>query len=461
MANRSDKAQTGHGTERGTVFMVVGDPPARTTFEQAATTRKPIKDYALASHTRDYQAKGWPSDKHPVPPHVQAALWCPSRPHVWEVASWFGVPEARVSVWSAGSKRRDTFLEAADYLNHRKQVEEQGKRWKAIYSDEEIVASFDYRAELDALHERQDERSGEPLTLRQAKDALAAGEMSLREALRKRPALAEHKRSLQLCRLQGLCNAPKPRMRLNYYMQCANFATGRTAAQALAMAHAPELPEKEAYYLLTPERPDDLADYDGQPTVVWSSLTLSDAVERFGAATVLSILRCVPGEGDDDSPFVNKANIFIGEDYYQVFLAQVTRLLLNKDPSFYLHPDDERAYHSFRGGYADHPQLSSPVTTDAKREVPYMTFFTVDPMDFVLAVQEGFTVPGEPWERMQMICRLPERHARIAADMSLAADSRRRALAHAMEPLQDAAVAALPPAPKVLDNEEIEQLLIG
>ncbi len=130
-------------------------PGATPMITQAAIddglSHRSIKRWAYIWHDKDMiHDDGEGTDVgHHKHRHAHIVLQCASNVELSAIAKWFSVPENFIDV----PKGRGAFLDCVEYLTHESEKEQ--AKGKHLYSDDEVHANFDFRAELIVRNERR------------------------------------------------------------------------------------------------------------------------------------------------------------------------------------------------------------------------------------------------------------------------------------------------------------------
>jgi len=114
---------------------------------KACVAHKSITSYAYIRHDKDVYTTDDEKNGHkagtPKPPHYHIIIKCDNAIELGTIAKWLGIPPQYVEI----PKGRGAFLDCVQYLTHESEKEQ--VLGKYLYSDSEITANFDFRAELN------------------------------------------------------------------------------------------------------------------------------------------------------------------------------------------------------------------------------------------------------------------------------------------------------------------------
>ncbi|MCM1166726.1 MAG: replication protein [Lachnospiraceae bacterium] len=260
---------------------------------EAALKHKSIKRHAYALHNKDSHIQEDVDmalkrrEENPdtivpelgavKPPHWHVVLQCRDAVEVETIAKWFDIPAQYIDI----PKGRGSFLDCVRYLTH--EDEKQQALGKYRYPDEEIIANFDFRAELDKC------QKGKTSKREEIRLAVSHG-LTIRQLCSTDEGILNYlsdKTALDNARAVFLANAPLPLYRLNFYVE------GKGGIGKGLMSHA--IAHLFVSVLGLPEDIDDedliceiggkgvsFDKYDGQPIIIWNDKRAGDFVGEFG-----------------------------------------------------------------------------------------------------------------------------------------------------------------------------------
>lgn len=268
----------------------------------ALMSHRTIKRWAYILHDKDlYSALDEEQNPEHVagkvkPAHWHIALDCPTNAvEIGVIAKWFGIAENFVET----AKGAGAFLDCVQYLIHEK--EKQQMLGKRLYSDEEVKANFDFRAELDKRAESK-ARYGRDLSLKERlrTEVLLHG-MSLRQVIEKYP--LEYQQDfayLERCRIRYISKiAPMPRRRINYYIEGSGGIGKGLISRALAKALVDRdglLRDDEIFFEVGANN-TSFEGYDGQPVLIWNDCRASTLLTKLdGRENVFNVFDPYPAD---------------------------------------------------------------------------------------------------------------------------------------------------------------------
>lgn len=252
-----------------------------------ALAHRTIKRWAYIAHDKDvYSAldeeynpehkKGDVKGKHW---HIAIEMGT-NAVEVGVIAKWLGIPDNFVNV----AKGAGAFLDCVAYLTH--EDNKQRELGKYRYADDEVVANFDFRAELDKRMERK-LKYGKDLSDKDAirNEVLYKG-MTLKQVRDKYPLLYQDDMSyLQKCRLEYISKIAKmPRARINYYIE-GNGGIGKgiiSKALARVLIDRDNTMADDEIYFEVGENKVSFENYDGQPVIIWNDCRAFTLLQKLG-----------------------------------------------------------------------------------------------------------------------------------------------------------------------------------
>ena len=251
-------------------------------IERVVLRYKSITRWAYICHDADvYSIK----DEEANPDHKQGDV----KPKHWHVviegknavevdtvAKWFGIPAQFIDVPKGG---RRAFLDCVEYLTHENQKQQQ--QGKTLYSDDKVVANFEWREMLD----KRKVGSSEDYTRRELlRLKVMHGELTLRDIKEQFPLdfLADEAK-LKSARETYITDfAPMPTSRVNYYLT-GNGGDGKgLASRAVARSLFPEIERDEELFFVVGSEKVTFDGYDGQPVIIWDDFRAIDLLEACG-----------------------------------------------------------------------------------------------------------------------------------------------------------------------------------
>lgn len=249
-----------------------------------AMQHRTIKQYAYICHDADvYSEKDELDDKNKHEGDVKPRHWhlvCRSDKaiEVDTLARWLGIPPQYIDV----PKGHGAFLDCVAYLTH--EDEAQQAQGKTLYPDECVRANFDFRSAIDERR-RKAKKYGKDLTPKEEIRMRVAEEgVSLLQIMDEdmNAYIADEER-LRKCRTIYLQHrAPRPSVRLNYYV-CGNGGEGKSFfSRAVARALFPNLTRDEEIFFVVGANNVAFEGYDGQPVVIWDDCRAYELLKLCG-----------------------------------------------------------------------------------------------------------------------------------------------------------------------------------
>ena len=238
---------------------------------------KMIEKWAYVKHDKDVNEDGTPKEAHW---HVVIKLVRENE--LQNVAKWFEVKDQYVEV----KKGYGAFLDCCEYLTH--ESPEQQAKGKYRYPDEEINASFNFRAELNEKTIKRLKKAPKYSADNWCYDILMSGKR-LYDCLMEDPTLySKNISKLVQCRRDYLCRQKPPTSRINIYISgAAGFGKGlasRAIARQIARTYAddPDAPD-DVLFFETGGANVTFDGYDGQPVIIWNDCRSSDLFKKLNS----------------------------------------------------------------------------------------------------------------------------------------------------------------------------------
>ena len=257
--------------------------------------RRSIKQYAYAWHDKDViideGEAGGSAASEQKPNHVHIVLNCPSQVDVASIAKWFGVPENFVDV----PKGRGAFLDCVEYLTHESEKEQ--AKGKHRYDDSEVIANFDFRAELTVRAQRQAKYGHSAANRMSDADEMKLHVLqdgwTMKRCEEEDPLTYTKVRSfLPALRLDFLQKQPPCPFRMNIYVD----GDGGLGKGALCEYIAEKMfPNTEKPYFAVGNDPRVAFDgYDGEPVIIWDDWRAAQFITTFGRGGTFNIFDTHP-----------------------------------------------------------------------------------------------------------------------------------------------------------------------
>lgn len=356
-----------------------------------ALKHKTIKKWAYVLHDKDVylekDEKENPEHKAgmPKPAHYHIVIWTGSNNMDIEViAKWFGVATNFVEI----KKGRGAFLDCVEYLTH--EAEKQQDLGKYRYNDKEVVANFDFRAELDARMATRLKYGGDLSIKEQFRyDVLVSGKTLVECQLENPLAYSDDMATLKKLRLEYLYNQTPPTTRINYYISGRGGVGKGLASRALARSLFPDLKNDDEIFFIIGAENATFEGYDGQPVIIWDDMRAFDLLKLLGGrGNVFNVLDTHPVKKRQNVKFgsinlINKVNIINSVQSYSEFL------------------DGLAGEYTARNG----EKMSSEDKNQSYRRIPFI--INLHEEDFDLLVNKGFIENSsnfEEFEQYKNIC---------------------------------------------------------
>lgn len=212
------------------------------------------------------------------PAHYHIVIYYDNGVTIKNVAERFGLAENIVQTIKSSKKGdRYSFIQCVEYLTHERERE------KYRYSDSEVHANFDFRAEIDKFHQRR-ERGIECKTLKEDMRIAVGYEGKTMSECRNENPLGYVNDISQLGKLRNdyISNAEQPALRINIYI-CGESGSGKSLlSRALARQLCPEIQEDNDVFFSVGAEKSLYEGYDGQPVLIWDDRRAYEMVNSLG-----------------------------------------------------------------------------------------------------------------------------------------------------------------------------------
>lgn len=326
-----------------------------------ALSHRTIKRWAYIFHDKDIwtEEDELENPKHKAGEHKDdhwhiAIEMKSNMTEVSTIAKWFNLPENLIDI----GKGRGAFLDIVEYITHENPKEcgpiEEGGHGKHRYEDEEMYASFDFRAELN---KRAADRLkfGQDLDKKQQQryEVLYNGK-SLLQCQSDDPILyMEDYKELKNLRMQYLSQLPPPPLRLNFYVQGRGGVGKGLMCRALARSLCPELSDDSEIFFEVGAPGAAFEGYDGQPIIIWNDRRHSTLLKELkGRENVFNVFDTHPTRQKQNIKFgsvalCNRVNIVNSVEPYTEFLDGFVGKFKNENGDWEQEEDKGQSYRRF------------------------------------------------------------------------------------------------------------------
>lgn len=286
---------------------------------------KSIKQYAYILHDKDIHTaedeKNGYKGGEPKAPHYHIILKCDSAIELETIAKWLGIPAQYIDV----PKGQGAFLDCVQYLTHESDKEQ--AKGKYLYSDNEVVANFDFRK---AINEREEKKLkyGKDLTRNQEifHSVLYEGK-TIRQIIDEDSIFyMEHHKKLDEYRMMYIQKSDPPTTRLNFYV-CGSGGAGKDLlCRALARSLFPDLKNDDDIFFEVGSEKTTFEGYDGQPVIIWSDCRAYELMQKLGTrGNVFRVFDTHPTKARQNIKYgsinlINQVNIVNSVQPYKEFL---------------------------------------------------------------------------------------------------------------------------------------------
>lgn len=288
-------------------------------IKAVVSSYKTIKRYAYIKHDKDVGDDGVIKK-----PHFHIVLQFEQLMPNTTIAKWLGIAPNFVDV----PKGRDSFIQCVQYLTHESAAQQ--KLGKYLYSDDEVIANFNFREDLDNYKNNEVQQIFKGTSKK----------IKLRLEIRKGfwfPELSEEdyesdKKNILIARQEYInLYAPLPKSRTNYYLSGPSGIGKSLYSRALAKALIdPEnlLKDNEVFYEIGDNKVM-FQEYQGQPVIIWDDCRGLGLIEAFKTPEkIFKLFDPVPSNRLENKKFgsvrlINTINIVNGIDNFEVFASEI------------------------------------------------------------------------------------------------------------------------------------------
>lgn len=243
---------------------------------------KSIKQYAYIKHDKDIQQeddeeKGYKKGD-PVGVHWQGVFRTKPALPVETIARWLGIPANQIQV----PKGQGAFLDCVEYLTHESDKEQ--AKGKHHYTDEEVIANFDFRKELSQRVENRLKYGGDlTATQRMFWDILYDGK-TIREVISENKILyMENFKKVDGYRLKHILQCDPPNTRINFYVSGKGGTGKGLLSRAIARSLYPNLKSDDDIFFTVGDGKATFEGYDGQPVIIWNDCRSIELFQILGS----------------------------------------------------------------------------------------------------------------------------------------------------------------------------------
>ena len=324
-------------------------------IKAALLSHKTIKRWAYACHDKDvYSALDEEQDPNHIQGNVKPRHWhiCiemgSNQAEVSTIAKWFGIKDNYVEI----AKGQGAFLDCVQYLTH--EGEKQQQLGKRLYEDEEIVANFNFRAELDKRAENR-LKYGKDLNVKEQQryNVLYNGKTLLQCQQEDAVLYMEDYKELKKLRMEFLMQLPPPPIRINYYVYGKGGSGKGLISRALARSLCPDLKDDSEIFFEVGAPGAAFEGYDGQPVIIWNDRRHSTLLKELkGRENVFNVFDTHPTRQKQNIKFgsvalCNKVNIVNSVETYTEFLDGFVARHKNENGEWEREEDKGQSYRRF------------------------------------------------------------------------------------------------------------------
>ena len=316
-----------------------------------ALAHKTINRWAYVAHTKDvYSEKDFINDSSKIegqkkPKHWHIVIEMKVQAEIDTIAKWFRILPNYVEV----AKGHGAFLDCVEYLTHENPKQQELGKHK--YDDEEVIANFKFREELDKRQERK-LRYGKDLTDKDDMrlDVLMNGK-TLIQCQAENPLLySDDMDKLKKLRLQYIANMQPPKTRINYYISGRGGLGKGLCSRALARSLFPDIENDDELFFIVGNGNATFEGYDGQPVIIWDDCRAFDLLSLLGSrGNVFNVLDTHPVKKRQNIKYgsinlCNTINIINSVQSYVEFLDGLAGEYKTKDGEVVKAEDKGQAY---------------------------------------------------------------------------------------------------------------------
>jgi hypothetical protein len=311
---------------------------------------KTIKEYAYIKHDKDVCTKEDEVNGHKIgdvkPTHWHLIIKCDRAVELETIAKWLGIPPQYVEVPGGVG----AFLDCVKYLTH--EDEKQQKLGKYFYSDDEVIANFDFREALAKRDEQRLRYNGHDLSVKdQMRYDVHYNGKTLRECQIEDP-INFNRDVFTLRKYRGeylTYIAQMPNYRINFYIDGKGGIGKGTCSKLLAKVLFPNI---ENPYFEVGGSGVPFQTYDGEPVLIWNDRRASSFIGDFGRDETFDMFDPIPSPAAHDVKYgqtrlINPINIINGIESYEDFLNGLAGEYTDKQGTFHESEDKGQSYRRF------------------------------------------------------------------------------------------------------------------
>lgn len=290
----------------------------------------------------------WKKEGEPKPAHYHIVIRSDRNMDIKKVAKWFGIPSNSIAM----PKGRTCFVDCVRYLVHEtEKCEEQGK---TRYSDDAVVANFDWRAMIEEENAKKEKYKS-----RSEKDyyrhmVLYEG-MTLKEVMQENPDYYQDDfASLDKLRAKYLSEiAPMPPLRINFYLYGKGGVGKDLMSRGIARTLFPEIEADDDIFFVAGSGNVPFEGYDGQPVIIWSDRRAGGLLSVLGGReNFFNIFDTHPVRQRHNIKYGsvclnNVVNIVNGQETFDVFLNGLAGEYRDKSNNEHKAEDKGQSYRRF------------------------------------------------------------------------------------------------------------------
>ncbi len=315
-----------------------------------ALNHKVFKKWAYILHNKDIYTEEdeKKDDKHkcdmPKNDHYHVALYCDDAIDPNIVAKWFNIPLNQIDFPKGGS---NAFLDCVKYLTHESEKEQ--KKGKHLYSDDEVIANFNWREELEKY---EGKKKVNQINVNEVFDKILYSGLTIKESINNYPEVyRNHYKKCEDLRSRYLLYAPLPPLRINIYIEGKGGMGKGVASKALATFLSPQKNEEDCFFEVGGNNVS-FDNYDGQPTIIWNDMRAGVFIHQFGRGETFDIFDATPTSSVHNIKYgkirlLNQFNIVNSVQPYKDFLDALSGAYYDKNGNFHDAEDKNQAYRRF------------------------------------------------------------------------------------------------------------------